>query len=127
MNSVTKTEEMKSIIEKIYHCDFCKKYGRSASVVSRHEKYCRFNPNNRHKCFDMCVHLGRERIINRPYGYNYTEFTCGVTGQKMYSYQLEKKQSLWVFKKILHGIRMPLACDLYKEMSYDEQCNRFNI
>jgi hypothetical protein len=99
----------------------------SAGAMSRHEKYCRFNPTNKHACFAMCVHLTRQRLINKPYGYNSTEFKCALTGQEMYSYQLEKKQSLWPFKKLLHGIRMPLECNVYKEMTDDQQCDRFGI
>jgi hypothetical protein len=119
--------DMKTETVKIYRCGYCKKYTLSGSSTSRHEKYCRYNPANKHICFAMCIHLQRKRVIDKPYSYNHTVFTCGLTGQEMYSYQLEKKQSLWPFHKILRGIRMPMKCDVYKEMTEDQICNRFGI
>lgn len=109
---------MKTELKKVYTCDFCKKHTLSASSTSRHEKYCQNNPTNRHACFNWCKHLIRER--KNDYGYaRRTTFNCGVTGKEMYSFQLEKKQSLYPYTKMLKGERMPLQCDLYKEMEMD--------
>jgi|WetSurMetagenome_2_1015567.scaffolds.fasta_scaffold00157_26 hypothetical protein len=122
---------MKTELRKVYFCDHCKKHNLSASSISRHEKYCRYNPNNRHKCFDMCVHLKKLSEIVRSGDSDYpvgikTVFTCGVTGNKMYSYQLENKARLYPFIISFSGLqRMPLTCDLYKEMSFNEMEMRY--
>ena len=36
---------MKTLLKKVYYCDFCKKKGMSASAMSVHEKHCTLNPN----------------------------------------------------------------------------------
>jgi hypothetical protein len=119
---------MKTKIEKVYHCEFCKKHSLSGSATSRHEKYCRSNPHNKHRCFAMCVHLIKER---KYIGFSHVEtiFTCAITKEKMYSYLAEKKQtSYFTHPNMTKGlIRMPLECDLYKEMSFEEQTERFDL
>ena len=35
---------MKTLLKKVYYCDFCKKKGMSASAMSKHEKHCTLNP-----------------------------------------------------------------------------------
>lgn len=118
---------MKAITEKVYHCEHCKKYMLSASSMSRHEKYCRMNPNNKHKCFDLCRHLQKSRVYGTIY-HGVTQFRCAITGEKMYSYLLEKKQTAYFGNKINFDglIRMPLECNDYRIMSFEEQEKRFN-
>lgn len=36
---------MKTIIKKVYYCDFCKKHGLSSGSLKKHEKHCTNNPN----------------------------------------------------------------------------------
>jgi hypothetical protein len=36
---------MKTVLKKVYYCDFCKKRSLSASATSHHEKHCTANPN----------------------------------------------------------------------------------
>ena len=35
---------MRTVLKKVYYCDFCKKKGLSASSISKHEKHCTLNP-----------------------------------------------------------------------------------
>ena len=118
---------MKTSTRKVYQCDHCKKNMLSASSMSRHEKYCRLNPENKHKCFEMCRYLKRDlEFIDKAYPASVkTVFKCSVIGKKMYSYLLEKKLS---FKPefTIGSVRMPLDCKFYKEMTLNEQELRFN-
>jgi hypothetical protein len=96
-------------------------FGKGA--MSRHEKYCRDNPNNQHKCFEFCKHLKRDVHINSDDYENYekrTYMTCMKTGKALYSYKFEKNTNKPV--NALEGLeRMPLECDLHEYMdSYDD-------
>jgi len=109
---------MKIIERKVYYCEYCKYKSLSASVTSRHEKYCFNKPENHHKCFDFCIHLKKERVDN---GFDYNneipkskiEFTCLKTGKKMYSFIAEKKGIVFHLGKDVE--RMPLSCHLFEE------------
>ncbi|MCK9281556.1 MAG: hypothetical protein M0P71_13100 [Melioribacteraceae bacterium] len=60
-------------------------------------------------------------------GHYHYEFRCKSTGQYMYSYHLEKRK-LYAFRKLpIDAKRMPLECNMFQEMSYDEQCQRFGL
>ena len=122
---------MKTNIRKIYQCDYCQKYMLSAGAMSRHEKFCRYKPENKHKCFDQCRFLirkvelieGRQPGINQNYK---TIFICKSTGRKMYSYLLEKRIN---FKpSFTEGLmRMPVACNMHAYMTDAEIEKRYNI
>jgi hypothetical protein len=115
---------MKTELKKVYYCDHCKKHNLSASAISRHEKYCPSNPGNKHKCFDMCKFLERERVFGGSYPV--TKFNCLKTGVKLYSFILEKHKSIWPYHIKFDGlVRMPLTCDRYLSMSYDQIEERF--
>jgi hypothetical protein len=121
---------MKTTLRKVYQCEHCKRNMVSASAMSRHERFCRMNPNNKHKCFDLCRHLKRniELIDGKDpsSAFSYvTTLKCGVTDIKMYSYLFEKKGN---FKpEFLKGlIRMPLDCKLYQYMTDSEYEDRFH-
>ena len=121
---------MKTELRKVYFCEHCKKNGISASTVSKHERFCKYNPANKHMCFEMCVYLKRSTaFIYSDYRQGIkTVFTCAVTGNQMYSYQLEKKKTYYPFLISLDNmVRMPLTCKIYKEMSFEEQSIRFNV
>ena len=99
----------------------------SAAAMARHEKYCRHNPNNKHKCFDLCRHLLRKRTLiegKDPFNrYSYqTILSCNNLNIKMYSYLLEKKQTSFRGHPIKADglIRMPLECAHYEYMSESE-------
>ena len=125
---------MKTEVKKIYCCEYCSKHMLSASAMSRHEKYCRNKPENKHKCFDLCRHLKRniELIPGKDpadrNGYKRT-FTCNITGEKMYSYLAEKKQTSYFGNPMnFEGLkRMPLECKDYQYMIEKEIEERFNV
>jgi hypothetical protein len=84
----------------------------SAGAMARHEKYCKMNPSNKHRCFDYCEHLKREVENIQDEGeppVHITHFTCAIHGWKMYSYKFEKYDPTYI--KGL--IRMPLECKEY--------------
>jgi hypothetical protein len=94
--------------------------------MTRHEKYCRLNPQNLHRCFDLCHHLKRERSVD---GFHvFTEFTCTKLNIKMYSFLAEKKKTSYFGNPIkIEGlVRMPLQCIYHQYMTFEEQEDRFN-
>jgi hypothetical protein len=114
---------MKTIQGKYYQCEHCLRKMFGAGAMGYHEKYCKMNPKNAHKCFEFCEHLNRTThyVQSSYYGddessgqCNQTEFTCAITGKKMYSYKREKMYWQYVTPDM---IRMPLECELYEEKS----------
>ncbi len=100
-----------------YKCDHCSKSSTSPGAMFQHERKCRSNPNNKHKCFDYCRHLKREYAAT---GQERLDFVCQKTGKLMYSYKAEYRG----FK--LDGLeRMPLNCTFYEFMTIDEENERF--
>lgn len=107
---------MKIQQETVYRCEHCNRPMFGKGAMSRHEKYCKENPNNKHKCFDFCKHLEWER----NYAYDDYGNQCGGSNMictkrniDMYSFKFEKN----VAKPIgaLNGLeRMPLVCDLHE-------------
>lgn len=83
--------------------------------MSRHEKYCKNAPQNRHKCFDWCIHLEKDSELvasneeDELFTYRKT-FTCKLLNKKLYSFHAEKKGL--IEKGYCKGMeRMPLECD----------------
>lgn len=108
----------------VYKCDHCTKKMFGAGVMSRHERFCKSNPNNDHKCFQRCDFLEKrtETVFSNdpdePEADHFvTHFTCLKTSKKLYSYKFEKSKG---FKPIyLQGLeRMPLECDLYESENW---------
>jgi hypothetical protein len=90
-------------------------FGKGA--MSRHEKYCKDNPINKHKCFDFCKHLSmKDNRVYLEYGTSGSiEFTCDVSGERMYSYKFEKNYNKPA--TALNGLtRMPLKCEMHEYM-----------
>lgn len=112
-----------------YHCSYCRRYYLQKHHAAKHEKGCRDNPNNKHKCFEMCKHLNRETISDNNYENRRTIFTCQLTKQRMYSYLAEKKGLLKYFRESFEedeAIRMPLVCEKYEMMTIDTMEADFN-
>lgn len=123
---------MKIILQNVYHCEYCEKKQFRKCDMSRHEKHCKQNPNNQHKCFDICKHLLKEEeeyITKNRWGCNddgdtleeyvgtRTVFKCALTNQKMYSYIAERKRLPVLNEPDV--IRMPLECDKYRDPMVD--------
>jgi hypothetical protein len=112
---------MKTEQRTVFICEYCQKkmFGKGAMV--RHEKYCKKNPNNQHKCFQWCKHLEMEKIreVDEMGMYNRTWFTCKAKqNQAMYSYKFEKNTSKP--KDELNGLeRMPLECEHFKSQNHE--------
>lgn len=104
---------MKTLQETIYRCDHCNRPMFGKGAMSRHEKYCKENPNNDHKCFDFCKHLKRTVFIDSDDYENYekrTDMECVKLKKFMYSYKFEKNYNKPV--NALDGLeRMPLECE----------------
>ena len=117
---------MKTIQAKIYQCEFCDRKMFGAGAMGYHEKYCKQNPHNKHKCFGFCHNLVKtEKIVQsqyyeNDYGYgtvHQTQFHCKVTGKNMYSYKREKQYWQYVTPDM---IRMPLECEFYDCKTYEQ-------
>lgn len=115
---------MKIIETTIYKCDYCKKIQYRKCDMTKHEKWCKHNPANAHRCFQHCIHLVKSEeeydgstFDNENYTGKRTLFHCELTLQKMYSFIAERRQ-LPVLKE-QDVVRMPLECDKYKDNYYD--------
>lgn len=98
-----------------YHCDYCKEYYLRKSACERHETYCRLNPNNRHKCFQGCIHLKRWKDEQ-----GHTVFTCNKLDKDMYSYILERRINSGIsFETFMPDAeRMPLECEHFDNVPF---------
>jgi len=99
--------------EKVFHCSFCKKYSLFKQIVTKHEKTCKFNPENKTKCFEYCDHLIKESsyydditeeiIISKYY--------CKKKDKYMKSFKVKRNSFLLNRTKTLEF--MPKECDLF--------------
>lgn len=113
---------MKQTTEKVYRCDHCNRPMVSAGLMKIHERMCKMNPNNDHKCLQWCKHLvcEKEEIIDdygdiSGYG---KSFYCEKTEEHMYSYKLERfKHNEGRIKGLK---RMPLECNDYEDKDFHE-------
>ncbi len=106
----------------VYKCDHCGKKQFRKCDMTQHEKWCKENPSNMHKCFQFCPNLIKteeeyEGCDHYEPGDTYvgkkTVFTCAKTGQKMYSFKAEKRKLPVVNEEGV--IRMPLQCEHFKD------------
>lgn len=99
----------------IYKCEHCNKKQFRKGDMTRHEKYCKKNPANMHKCFQFCIHLAKSREPIEGTGdyeeYSKTRctFTCKATNKKLYSFIAERRNIVMEGEE-----RMPLECPLFK-------------
>lgn len=114
---------MKTETRKVYECEHCGRKMLSAGAMGYHEKWCKKNPTNKHKCFALCRHLKRTLNMHA----RKIEFQCMATGKYMYSFHLEKKHKYQYRNLPCDAIRMPLQCDKWEQMTIDEQYKRFDI
>ncbi len=105
---------MKQTTEKVYRCDHCNKAMVSAGFMAAHERMCKKNPNNQHKCFEWCKHLKRD-VFNDE-----VSFMCGAQNNlEMHSYKLERYKYKHPRLKDLQ--RMPLECNLYEDKHPEQE------
>ena len=96
------------MIEKVitaYFCEHCNKLYQRKNACVKHEKYCRKNPANMHKCWS-CDHLEYTKAEYDEYGVTPASFFCKKRDVEMWSYIAERRN-------IQHEAeeRMPLECD----------------
>ena len=99
--------------ETIYKCEHCGKMMFRKGSMSLHERMCNKNPNNRHKCFQYCKYLYGERTDGKYY-FTCKKEECGMFGQDMHSYKLERN---YIGKERIEDEklrRMPLECEYYE-------------
>ncbi len=94
----------------IYICQYCGKKSVYRNQITMHERTCKSNPKNWHKCFQYCEHL--EKDSSHEYGEKH--FTCALLGnKKMYSFKLEYR--IHENKGRIERLeRMPLKCKHYE-------------
>jgi len=107
-------------LQEVYKCDHCGKRQFRKYDMVQHEKWCKKNPQNQHKCFQFCHHLIKseeeyEGADHYDQGETFfgtkTVFTCGLTNQKMYSFKAERRKLPVVNEP--DTIRMPLQCESF--------------
>ena len=101
---------MKETTEKVYRCEFCNKALIRKGFVVLHERMCKSNPKNKHKCFEYCAHLEKEK---NDYSGEFS-FVCAKTQKYMYSYKLERFAHKAERIQNDELTRMPLECQLYE-------------
>ena len=99
---------------KAFKCDYCGKLYRN-KLVLRHEKFCKNNPNNNHRCLFPCKYLE----VSREEGIK--TFFCNKKEISMYTYKAESRK----LECITRTYRMPLQCedfdgDYVLDTNYDE-------
>lgn len=108
---------MKINQETVYRCDHCNRSMLGKGAMSRHEKYCKENPNNKHKCFEFCNHLERTYTLEESNDYNdqprITHMTCKKLNIKMYSFKFEKNTGRPI-NALIGLTRMPLECSSFE-------------
>jgi len=104
----------------LYRCEYCTKHRLTKKAAQRHELFCRYNPNNRHKCFG-CEHLvvvqqaaavGTEGQLHHA---GRQSFTCARFGIDMYTYVAERRD---IVHKLGDVTRMPIECREYEPEQY---------
>lgn len=113
---------MKETLETIYRCDYCNKAMRNKGAMTLHERMCKSNPENDHKCFQYCKFLLKD--TDEQDGSVF--FDCEnekseYHNKDLFSYKLER----FCFNKdrISKMTRMPLQCDHYQIESGHEDLN----
>ena len=106
---------MKLIETTIFICDFCGKKQFRKSDMTKHEKWCKKNPQNKHKCFEFCKHLvkSREHYEQGDFTGFKTIFTCSKLNQEMYSSIAERRKLPVITDGVT--VRMPLECEHYTD------------
>ena len=118
---------MKATNEKVYRCDFCRKPMVRAGLMKIHERMCKKNPKNMHKCFEYCIYLEKTVLEadipvfdEDPYSpreikFKCTNEKCDLFDKELYSYKLERYERK---RNRLEGlIRMPLECKHFRDDS----------
>lgn len=104
----------------IYRCEYCRKHRLSAQAARNHERSCRNNPNNKHRCFgcqNLVVTAG-----TAPDGRSCKQFTCQAFERRLYSYVAEKRHLLYPHILGADAMRMPLKCPAYVAEVYGPVC-----
>ena len=109
---------MKTEIGKIYTCEYCNRKMLNKGSMSLHERMCKYNPKNRHKCFQYCRFLNKETDEGEIVFYCGND-DCDFSDKGLYSYKLERFEEGRERAKSM--TRMPLTCEYYEiEDGHDE-------
>lgn len=113
---------MKTILKKVYYCDFCKKKGLSEWHLLKHEKNCLSNPENKVACSGCVFHKsdeiyveysdenGEMSIKNKS-----TTYFCEKLNQKMHPLKAELKKLPEKYPaQFKDSVKFPKECEHYK-------------
>jgi hypothetical protein len=110
---------MKALARTIYRCDFCTKHRLTKGAAERHERFCKNNPANKHRCFD-CQNL-QVTEGKSPDGRSCKQFTCQAFERRLYSYIAEKRGMLYEHILGPDAMRMPLECPAFALEVYEPE------
>lgn len=115
--------------QKIFCCEFCNKKHYRQNVITLHERQCRNNPKNKHKCFQYCKFLKKhndifdENELNYPAEFRCINVKCELYNKLLYSFKYERYNRNIENIEQNNLIRMPLICEHYvldeNHKSYD--------
>ena len=103
---------MKIIEKKVYHCEFCKKYSLFKHVITQHEKLCKFNPENKHKCFEYCNFLKKDGGFDCLGELTEVRFYCTKKQIHLKSYKV--KRNSYLMERNMNYEWMPKECELFE-------------
>jgi hypothetical protein len=101
----------------IYRCDHCTKHRLTKAAAERHERFCKRNPANKHKCFG-CQNL-KVADGKAPDGRSCKQFTCEAFERRLYSYVAERRGLMHEGVLGPDCMRMPLECPAYALEVYE--------
>ena len=109
--------------ELVYRCAYCNKAMLSKGAMTLHERMCKKNPKNQHKCFKYCKWLIKNKNVEDGFSeFDCTNPNCGYYNKGLYSYKLERNSTFKDRVKEDNLIRMPLMCKHYEiESGHDEK------
>jgi hypothetical protein len=86
-----------------------------AGAMTKHERSCKMNPANAHKCFEFCKWLTKSYDDNGFTMFGCDNPDCPLTNSNLYSYKLERSVSGRPSIANNGLVRMPLECNHYEE------------
>lgn len=95
-------------------------------AMTLHERMCKENPKNKHKCFQYCKYLYGERdSYDGEFHFSCENIKCGMYEKNLHSYKLEREYHGKKRIKENGLIRMPLECEHYEiESGHDTYNDR---
>ena len=121
----------------VYFCDHCKKHLFRKSSMTKHETFCKSNPENYKKCLDGCKYLQSiehvvdfESFNNNDDGYvekTVKVFKCIKYDKLMFPFSIERKKLNEKYVTYSDQEPMPKECEGFEHAATDIEVFDFNF